>query len=183
MPSPLPPSAYVVLGLLGQRSSLTPYQLDKRIRESIGHFWAFPRSQLYAEAGRLIRRGLIAEQRETEGRRRRTLSLTDAGRTELDRWLDTPSASSTEIHDEGLLRLFFLRTDGDCTDAIVSLATEQLEAHRRQLAHYQDLVAARGLPPGSPQRATLELGLRMEQMFIAFWTEAVASPDDLPGRD
>lgn len=183
MPSALPTSAYVVLGLLGRRDGLTPYQLDKRIRESIGHFWAFPRSQLYAEAGRLVRRGLVVEHQEKSGRHRRTLSLTDAGRQELDRWLDTPSQSSTEIHDEGLLRLFFQHADGDDVDAIVRLATEQLRAHQAQLAHYRELVASDRLRPGSPRRATLELGLRMELMFIDFWTEAAATPKNLPGAD
>lgn len=64
MPTALPVSAYVVLGLLGRHDGATPYQLDQRIRQSIGHFWVFPRSQLYAEAGRLVRRGLVVERQE-----------------------------------------------------------------------------------------------------------------------
>ncbi|GAA2554573.1 hypothetical protein GCM10010435_26330 [Winogradskya consettensis] len=183
MATALPISAYVVLGLLSERDETTPYQLDQRIRQSIGHFWVFPRSQLYAEADRLVRRGLVVERQEDAGRRRRLLSLTGQGRQELDRWLSTPTRAGTEIHDEGLLRLFFQPTDVADTGPIVQLAREQLEAHEQQLADYLEIMGSRGLRPGSPQRATLEAGLRMERMFIDFWRDVEASPGDLPGED
>ncbi|MGH8917396.1 MAG: helix-turn-helix transcriptional regulator, partial [Actinomycetes bacterium] len=72
----LSPSAYVVLGLLDEYGDATPYALDRTIRQSVGNFWSFPRSQLYAEAARLVRLGLVAEEREESGRRRRSLSIT-----------------------------------------------------------------------------------------------------------
>lgn len=176
MPSALPISAYVVLGLLARRAGVTPYQLDKQIRESIGFFWGFPRSQLYAEAGRLVRRGLAVENQEESGRRRRTLSITEAGRVELDRWRGTRSETSTEIHDEGLLRLFFQPEGG----SVAQLAEEQLRAHEQRLEQYEQLMASGRLTPGTPRRATLELGLRLEHMFIEFWREAT-DPATLPG--
>ncbi|GAB7028793.1 PadR family transcriptional regulator [Streptomyces sp. NPDC021749] len=191
--TPLPISAYVVLGLLQERTEATPYQLDQHIQQSIGNFWAFPRSQLYAEAGRLARRGLIVERREETGRRRRTLAITEAGRNELRRWLETPTDAATEIHDEGLLRLFFqpLGQDAGSThrdsavQAIARLAEEQTAAHRMRLAGYRRQADSDRLPPGTPQRAALELGLRFEQMIIDFWREIGESPADLlaPSRD
>jgi PadR family transcriptional regulator, regulatory protein AphA len=180
VPTALPISAYVVLGLLSEREEATPYQLDQRIRQSIGHFWAFPRSQLYAEADRLVRRGLVAERQEGGGRRRRALSLTEPGRAELSRWLATPTQTGTEIHDEGLLRLFF-QPGEDATSTVARLAAEQLRAHEDRLAHYHRLMDSGRLRPGSPQRATLEVGLRMEEMFIGFWRDVGRSPADLPG--
>ncbi|MEU4096870.1 PadR family transcriptional regulator [Streptomyces sp. NPDC026673] len=190
MPTALPVSAYVVLGLLSRHEGATPYQLDQRIRRSIGHFWVFPRSQLYAEAGRLVRRGLVVERQEEGGRHRRTLSLTEEGRRELCRWLAAPTRAITEIHDEGLLRLYFQpqTCDADATgaadtiDAITRLATEQIRAHEGQLAEYRLLVASGTLPAGSPQRATVEVGLRFERMLIDFWREIAASPAHLVGE-
>ncbi|MFF5075608.1 PadR family transcriptional regulator [Actinoplanes sp. NPDC000266] len=177
MPTPLPISAYVVLGLLRRHDGATPYELDQRIRQSIGYFWVFPRSQLYAEADRLVRRGLIAERQENDGRRRRTLSLTGEGRGELDRWLATPTGSVMEIHDEGLLRLFFQNPGDDGVAASMTrLAEEQIEAHEGRLAEYGELVASGRLRPGSPQRATLEVGLRLQRMMIGFWKEVAAEP-------
>jgi PadR family transcriptional regulator AphA len=177
-------SAYVVLGLLEQSGSATPYALDQVIQQSIGHFWAFPRSQLYAEAARLVRHGLLVEEREDVGRRRRTLSLTPAGRTAFAEWLTGPADHLTEIRDEGLLRLFF-HQDGLSDEAqLHRLAVDQLRAHRRRLAEYEKILASAPVP-GSPQQATfslnlrfqhpqaatLALGLRFEQLAVAFWDE------------
>jgi PadR family transcriptional regulator, regulatory protein AphA len=177
-------SAYVVLGLLEQSGSATPYALDRVIQQSIGHFWAFPRSQIYAEAARLVRHGLVVEERETTGRHRRTLSLTPAGREVFAMWLTGPAEGITEIRDEGLLRLFF-HQDGVSDEAQVHrLAVQQLQAHRRRLAEYEELLASAPVPGGSsqgilalalriepPQAATLALGLRFEQLAVAFWDE------------
>ncbi|MDX2703871.1 PadR family transcriptional regulator [Streptomyces sp. PA03-6a] len=189
MPTALPVSAYVVLGLLSRHGGSTAYQLDQRIRQSIGYFWGFPRSQLYAEAGRLARRGLVAEHQEVGGRHRRTLSLTEEGRQELCRWLAAPTQATTEIHDEGLLRLYFQpqtcgkdATDtADTVEAISGLAAEQIRAHEGRLEEYERLVASGTLPAGSPQRATVEVGLRFERMIIDFWREIAASPAYLVG--
>lgn len=182
--SPMPTlsvSAYVVLGLLGRHGVATPYQLDQWIRASIGYFWAFPRSQLYAEAARLVRHGLVVEEREDTGRRRRSLSITQAGRTEFARWLATPTGAPTEIRDEGLLRLFF-HPGGQDTDpdpAVRRLAGEQEQAHRTRLVEFERLVASGRLHEGSPQRATLELGLRFERIAVEFWVEVAQAP---PGQ-
>jgi len=186
----LPTSAYVVLGLLDEHEAeeATPYQLDQWIRRGIGHFWAFPRSQLYAEAERLVRRGLIVEHQEEGGRRRRTLAITEAGRRELHRWLETPTQAATEIRDEGALRLYFQplgressspRDNAAAAGVIGRLAEEQIAAHQDRLAKYRQVVASGALRPGSPQRAALEIGLRFEQMIIEFWREVGESPADL----
>ncbi|MEU0896730.1 PadR family transcriptional regulator [Streptomyces massasporeus] len=185
----LPISAYVVLGLLAEQEEATPYQLDQLIRRSIGNFWSFPRSQLYAEAGRLARQGLIIEHREENGRRRRTLAITDAGRRQLRRWLETPTDAPAEVHDPGVLRLHFQPAGHDrgedhsasVTQAIVRLAGEQIATHERLLAVYRQKTENPTMRPGTPQRASLELGMRYEQLLIDFWKEVLDSPTNLPG--
>ncbi|MBB2946593.1 hypothetical protein FB565_006361 [Actinoplanes lutulentus] len=83
-----------------------------------------------------------------------------------------------EIHDEGLLRLFFQSTrDPGAAVAIERLAGEQIAAHEQRLAQYQALVASGLLRPGTPRRATLEAGLRLEQLMIDFWREVGAGRD------
>jgi DNA-binding PadR family transcriptional regulator len=105
----LTPTSYVVLGLLATLGPSTPYEMEQQVDLSLGHFWSFPHSQLYSEPVRLAERGLVEEAREQGGRRRRTFTLTGAGRTALQDWLgaqDEPPAG-TELRDLGLLRLFF----------------------------------------------------------------------------
>ncbi|MFW6690293.1 PadR family transcriptional regulator [Streptomyces sp. MAR4 CNX-425] len=134
-------SAYVVLGLLEQMGPTTPYALDREIQQSVGHFWDFPRSQIYAEAARLARRGLVTEDREATGRRRRTLSLTQQGRDTLADWLTGPAERATDVRDEGLLRLYFQRDGVSDAGEVRRLAEAQVEAHRRKLAEYEAILA------------------------------------------
>jgi PadR family transcriptional regulator, regulatory protein AphA len=164
-------SSYVVLGLLAQGGSSTPYQLDSAIRESIGNFWSFPRSQLYAEAARLVRLGLVEERREEDGRRRRILTITDEGTAAFEQWRSGTAGEATEIRDEGLLRLYLQPWGGDDSDAVPRIAREQGRLHRERLAKFEQIVAAGILPEGSPQRATIEMGVRFERTIIAFWAE------------
>ncbi|MFF0727916.1 PadR family transcriptional regulator [Streptomyces sp. NPDC004134] len=183
MPS-LSASAYVVLGLLDQAGPATPYALDREIQQSVGHFWDFPRSQIYAEAARLVRRGLVTEEREATGRRRRTLALTRKGRDTLAAWLTAPPEGATDVRDEGLLRLYFQRErgPGESEGAEVrGLAEAQLAAHRRKLAEYEAILAevpepssaadSSGARFGVPQAAALAFGLRFEELAVAFWAE------------
>ena len=51
--------------------------------------------------------GLLDEEREAEGRRRRVYTLTAAGREVLDDWLREPTSEQPQIRDAGLLKLFF----------------------------------------------------------------------------
>ncbi len=161
-------SSYVVLGLVDQRGPVTPYDLKQHIAESIGYFWDFPHSQLYAEPARLARLGLLSERREDGGRRRRIYTITDGGIAALGAWLDEPTTSQTEVRDEGLLKLFF--SDGRQPAEVAQLAEIQSANHRARLAEYEALTLRL-----SPQARTLlafrtlELGLRFEQTAIAFW--------------
>lgn len=169
----LTPTSYLVLGLLGAMGPSTSYDLKRAVSRSIGEFWSFPHSQLYAEPARLAAAGLLEERREERGRRRRLWSVTDAGREALESWLAEPSAAVTEIRDLGLLKLFF---GGQTTpDRVTTLAEVNAEFHRRRTADYEALhahLAARGIDPY--ERATLELGLRYERTAVAFWEEMAA---------
>ena len=50
----LTPTSYVVLGLVSRMQPVTSYEMKRRVGISIGHFWPFPHSQLYAEPTRLV---------------------------------------------------------------------------------------------------------------------------------
>jgi len=164
----LGPSSYIVLGLLGQYGPGTSYDLKRWADESVGHFWTFPRSQLYAEPQRLAQLGLLAEAQELDGRRRRTYSLTPAGRTEVRTWLSGP-AGFPELRDLGLLKLFF-SAQGEAQD-LPRLAAEQLALHRARLGEYE---RACGLAPEpSSELLPLRMGLLYERASIAFWQELV----------
>jgi DNA-binding PadR family transcriptional regulator len=165
----LTPVSYVVLGLLAQDGPSTPYELKAAVHRSIGNFWSFPHTQLYTEPERLTAAGLVRERQEEGGRRRRTFTITAAGRRALKAWLEEPASFSRELRDLGLLKLFF----GGLVEPaeVMALAAEQEKAHRAKL---QDLEAleVEGREGGDPhRRAVLRMGLRYERAAAAFWAE------------
>ena len=106
-PMSLTPTSHLVLGLLALLGPQTPYELKRVVSMSIGHFWAFPHSQLYAEPERLADAGLLEVDQEAGGRRRKRYAITDEGRNALRAWLADPAPERGEVRQPGLLKLFF----------------------------------------------------------------------------
>jgi PadR family transcriptional regulator, regulatory protein AphA len=171
----LSPTSYVVLGGIALRGPTTSYDLKRFVELSLGHFWAFPHSQLYAEPERLARAGLLEEEREDGGRRRRTYAITAEGREALDAWLRSPVTAQVELRDLGLLKLFFSELADD--DAIRALAREQVAAHRAMFARYEWISRRYADRPQYARRLlTLQAGFAMERAMLGFW-------EDLAGED
>jgi DNA-binding PadR family transcriptional regulator len=174
----LTPTSYLVLWLLAREGPSTPYDLERHVRATLGNFWSFPHTLLYSEPNRLAGLGLVVEERETEGRRRRMFAITPDGEAALQAWLDTPADEPTELRDPGLLQLFF----GDLASAQsrLRLAEQQLSIHRAKLAAYQeDLRLERQVTgSGRGQRTvehwrgeTLPMGIVYESGAVDFWTD------------
>lgn len=168
----LSPSSFIVLGLIAQHGPSTSYDLKRCADESVGYFWHFPRSQLYAEPQRLVGLGLLREEQEPGGRRRRFFDLTETGRAALRDWLHAP-AGMPELRDLGLLKLFFIA--GEPESALRSLAQEQLTVHRERLREYEQIQANVGHDaPAQESLRTLRMGFLYERANLAFWTEVLA---------
>ena len=166
----LGPTSYVVLGSIALRGPSTSYELKRFVEVTLGYYWAFPHSQLYAEPDRLARAGLLTEEREEGGRRRRTYAITPDGRRALDAWLHEPDAGQVELRHPGLLKLFFSELADD--DAFRALAREQAAAHRATLTRYEWIERRYGDRPEYARRMLpLRAGFAMEQGLIAFWDE------------
>jgi DNA-binding PadR family transcriptional regulator len=89
----------------------------------------FPHSQIYAETERLARLGLLAEEREQTGRRRRSYRITAEGRAALAAWLAEPTDEPMQVRSLGLLKLFFAQHA--TPEDVAELARAQAELHRR----------------------------------------------------
>ena len=171
-------TSYVVLGLVARAGSCTPYDLKREIYRTLEYFWTFPHSQLYAEPERLKQAGLLQESRERGGRRRRTFSITVAGREALAAWFKETTVEAPEIRDPGLLKLYF----GELAAAedVNALARQQEQLHRRLLAEYEAVCEAhRGDQTPGYRLAIVEMGLLFERASVAFWS-AVASSQAAP---
>ena len=165
----LTPTSYLVLGLIAARDRVTSYELKQFVSVSIGYFWPFPHSQLYAEPAPLVTAGLLAEELETTGRKRRHYSITDAGRAALAHWLEQPTNNRTEIRDLGLLKLFFA-SHAAAPDRI-RLAHDQLAAHEETLKEYEELHSRVAALADPWELHTLEMGMRFERLAVEFWSD------------
>ena len=161
----LTPTSYLVLGLVARQGECTSYDMKLMVSQSIGYFWTFPHSQLYAEPARLVELGLLSETQERTGRKRRTYRLTDAGRTALREWLAEPTDEPTEIRDLAVLKLFF-GTQAE-PEQLRELAEHAASSHHRRLAEYEAIAEIPDID--KHERATLEMGLNFERFAIAYW--------------
>ena len=152
----LTPVSYVVLGLVARDGPSTPYALKAAVGRGVAHFWQFPHSQIYAETERLARLGLLAEEREQTGRRRRSYRITAEGRAALAAWLAEPTDEPLQVRSLGLLKLFFAQHAAP--EDVAELARAQAELHRGWVEVTNGIVErlqARGDRPG--QLAVAEL--------------------------
>lgn len=158
-------ASYVVLGLIEACQPATAYDLKRLSAQSVVNFWSLPHTQLYSETSRLAEAGLLREEREESGRRRRLYTLSDEGQAELDRWRAEPVQDLCEIHDPGALKLFFGADPAD-------LAADQIALHEEKLREYEETRAnlAEDTPRG--MALALEMGIGLERHFLEFWRGA-----------
>jgi DNA-binding PadR family transcriptional regulator len=157
-----------VLGFLSILGEATPYDLKRMVSISVGYFWSFPHSQLYAEPDRLAAAGYVVVRQEPGGRRRKLYKLTEAGEKALARWrTELPSEEVYEIRDVATLKLFFGANPVDLARAEVGILGDEL----RKLEAIRQEAAAPD-PPGP--RLALEYGIHMLRASLSFWADIAA---------
>jgi PadR family transcriptional regulator AphA len=173
--SDLTVTSYLVLGMIRLRGPSTSYELKRAVGRSVGYFWPFPHAQLYREPVHLVEAGLLAEQQESEGRRRRVYTITPAGEEALREWLREPVHKMLELRDLAQLKLFF--SEAMSTEELVVLARNQEALHRARLAEYEQITAHYRDRTGFDRRmAPLTMGLMLERDEIQFWSSIAERP-------
>jgi DNA-binding PadR family transcriptional regulator len=171
MSSPrLSETSYIVLGMLEHVQPATPYDLKRIAELSTIHFWAIPHTQLYKECARLAKEGLLTEEQEQTGRRRRIYRMTESGQTALELWRAEPIGAPREVRDLGILKLFFGADPS-------RLATDELRVHEERLERYEEFRGLAVDAPRGPQLA-LEAGIGHEREYVRFWKTLVDEQAD-----
>jgi DNA-binding PadR family transcriptional regulator len=128
------PIHHAVLALLAEESS-HGYELKAAFEEAIGPQWGeLNIGHLYQVLDRLVRDGLVTRRTVPQSNRpdRIDYQLTDAGRTELERWLETPFVRSGGYRDDFFLKLLAASRLGRAElDAVLRV---QREAYINELA-------------------------------------------------
>ena len=172
-PAAAGPVSYLVLGIVALRGPSTSYDLKRFVQLSIGHFWPFPHTQLYAEPARLAEAGLLEETREESGRRRRFYAITEPGAScsasgspsrSRPRWSTATSACSSCSSPSSA-----------SPEEVQALALEQAEAQRRQLAEYEAIQerfagpAGARAPPAARSSSAPATGPRRRRVLGGAW--------------
>lgn len=98
-----------LLGLLNY-GRMTGYELDKAFKDSLNFFWQAQTSQIYRELNAMEKLGWLTSEIvfQTDKPNKKQYSITDAGRSELRKWLDENSLDSgLQIRSVFLMKLFF----------------------------------------------------------------------------
>jgi len=163
-------TSFIVLGLLERLEPATPYDLKQMAQLSTLNFWSVPHTQIYTECARLAEAGMLSEEHEQTGRRRRIYRLTGAGKNELARWRATLPQEPYQLRDPATLRLFFGAQPGP-------LAEHEVAAHSERLAGLEALRERVAEGPDGWSLA-LELGISQEHQFIRFWSKLLERERD-----
>lgn len=165
MSRPLPTAAHLVLGLVEQLGEATPYDLKSVAANSTNFLFMLPHTQIYTQCEKLVEAGLLDEERETKGRRRRLLRITPAGAAALQEWRDDPTVVPVEARDLALLKIFLGADPG-------VIGPDQVRAHTAQLERYQEMAAA-APDMADGVRAALVFGMKYEEALVQFWSALV----------
>lgn len=172
---PLTDSAYAVLVLIALRGPSTGYDVKRSLVRLAGEYWAVPHTQVYRECSRLAGAGLLQEDEEATGRRRRRYALTPAGREAVDAWVREPTDQTMAIRDVASLKLSAaeLSTAAD----VRALAERQVADYRRRLAILDELEARYGSRPELALRTrNIAMGRGVYRAALTFWEGVVEDP-------
>ncbi len=129
------PLSHAILGFL-EYGPMSGYDLKKNFDQSVAHFWSATQSHIYKALEDLESQGLVTSQViQQEGKpNRKQYEITDAGRTELRRWLSTP-LPMTGPRSAWLIQVFFAHELTN--EEIATLFEKRIEALRAYLSHLQ----------------------------------------------
>jgi DNA-binding PadR family transcriptional regulator len=158
------------LGLLAQHPG-SGYDLLKKFEKSMANVWPATQSQLYGELNKLFDAGLI-EVSNVGPRGRKEYRATDAGRSELLRWMVTPQ-DDPPFRSAPLLRVFLLDqlTEAQAREFLEALRSHADAEHAR-FVQIRDGFDWTDSDQDFFSRAALENGLRQNetQAEWARWT-------------
>jgi DNA-binding PadR family transcriptional regulator len=163
---------HALLGLLAE-SPHHGYELTKAFTPgtTLADIAHLEPSMLYAHVKKLEQRGWVASEVEQQESRpaRRILSITPAGRVELERWLSEPVDKTRDIRLDFLLKLYFVRTLAP--DRTAALLREQrvlceafVDSLESQLAGETD----------DFRRLVIQMRLAQNQAMVAWLRDATA---------
>ena len=181
---------YLILGLL-ILSPMTGYEVQQFIKQNLALICSHSAGSVHTALAKLGREGYITVAETTEGKRRkRTFSITEAGRTVFASWVAQPMQAG-KVKNMELSRLFFLglAKPEERAAAIRGYLCqiEQTEAVLRAIRERFRQVQASPLPSGQDwesifrfQGYTLEYGIAAAQFEREWYSHLLCQLEGQP---
>jgi PadR family transcriptional regulator AphA len=160
---------HAVLGLLTMQPS-TGYELTQRFDRSLSNAWHASHSQIYPELAKLEEAGMVEVVSEGP-RRSRTWAVTDAGRSELTRWMTDVDPNRTQRNETGLRWFLMELLEPAERRAVLERELAFAQAEHQKLEEIVKVIDS--LPKGSPFRSTADLGLRVNSVMQDWLREQI----------
>ncbi|MFZ2057141.1 MAG: PadR family transcriptional regulator [Acidimicrobiales bacterium] len=115
------------------------FQLRQEFEEGTGDVWPLNVGQVYSTLQRLEHSGHIESDDSADDGPRKVFRLTKAGRSELHRWLSTPTDMASPPRDELVIKvLSALRVPGVDVNDLIQLHRRYLVELMQQWTHLKD---------------------------------------------
>ena len=163
---------FAILGLLHYKD-MHGYRIKQHIERNFGHMWSINYGQIYPNLRQLLDDGFVSMKRVNQvgekGPDRKLYSLTDQGKEEFARWLDSSPERLMLLRDPFLLRFVFFGF-GDNSRAVeiideqIGLYEEQLKTRNENLEHWHT--------HDKYVRLITQLGIDLNEMFLNWLKKA-----------
>lgn len=182
MPAALSDSAHAILVVVALRGPSTAYEVKRSLVHLAGEYWSVPHTQVYRECARLAEAGLLREDAEEGGRRRRRYEVTPQGRETVTEWVREPTDDSMQIRDVASLKLG--AAELSTPEDVRALAERQVADYRRRIAILDGIDERFGGRPELALRVrNVAMGRAVYEAALAFWEGVVADPIPSPHGD
>jgi DNA-binding PadR family transcriptional regulator len=175
---------YILLGFLNYQP-MTGYELKQTIDDSTSHFWHAYHSQIYTILRQMEQEKLVTSQflKEEGQPDKRVYTITEEGKQALEDWLNQTLTEASPVKEELLVRLFF-SAQREPQQVLTELRL-QCELHQNKLSVYHELT--KHMPGHAPElkrdhvfwRMTLDMGIRYEEVYIAWLKDSIERVENL----
>ena len=173
----LTPTQAFILTTIAWRGPCTPYELKDYFQRIVRMLVEVPHTLLYTEPPKLAALGLVQEEQETGGRRRKTYTITDAGMEVVRAWLAAPPDREPSYDDQAIAKLSYSALSSPA--AVRGLAQHQIEYYERRIALLEEGLLSSDHDARRRRyiRTGARLALRQAHELLAFWREVERDPD------
>jgi PadR family transcriptional regulator AphA len=167
----------LILTTIAWRGPCTPYELKDYFQRIVRMLVDVPHTLLYTEPPKLAALGLVSEEREETGRRRKTYSITNAGMVVVREWLATPPTREPSYDDEAIMKLTYAALG--TPDAVRDLARDQVAYYTWRIEAFEAglLVSDEDAERRRYIRTGARLALRQAHTLLEFWRDVEKDPD------